>query len=374
MRTGILLLLLLTTVGCSKFDLRENFPWKTSSDEPQIPGRITALWSHTILEQPGRRGIRGFGGRLMFHDREGGSPVVVDGDIVVYAFDDTDGPKSHPEKKFVFTSSDLPSHHSESRLGHSYSLWLPWDEVGGPPRKVSLVVRFTPAGSGTIMSESAQVLLPGIDPEVKAEIQQAAAKFRDQQKQKQLQAAAASAGNVAPIPTGDNSIPQTGVSQASASFTTDNFVKSTQRTATISQQPNGLDVITLDTSPNLGLLLKNAPTQPQPNQSQQFPLQPPPQQPTTIPPATLNAPPYTLEKISPIKASLAERAAARRPTRFARSQHRAQALGAPLTAPGRASPQLDPATQPSPQTGSPSLQQNAPLNPASGSSSSTIAN
>jgi hypothetical protein len=329
--------LLVATVGCSKFDLRGNIPWKTTSREPQIPGRITALWTHTILEQPGKRGIRGFGGRLMFHDREGEAPVIVDGDLVVYAFDDTDGPTSHPEKKFVFTPADLPSHHSESRLGHSYSLWLPWDEIGGPPRKISLVVRFTPQGAGTVMSESAHVMLPGIDPEVKLEIQQAAARFRE--KQNELKATAAAAA-VSPIPTDAE---QSGISQASGTFDT------VQRNAHVLRQPNGLDVITLDASPNLGQLIQSYPPQsqetaPRTNAAPSLP-------PNTAPSQTAVPAP-----VPPIKASLAERAAARRPTRFAQSRHRARALGGPLTAPGRedqtlapSAPPSDPSAQLSPQ-------------------------
>lgn len=322
----VLPLLLVATVGCSKFDLRGNIPWKTTSHEPKIPGRITALWTHTILEQPGKRGIRGFGGRLMFHDREGEAPVIVEGDLVVYAFDDTDGPTSHPEKKFVFTPADLPSHHSESRLGHSYSLWLPWDEIGGPPRKISLVVRFTPQGAGTVMSESAHVLLPGIDPEVKQEIQQAAARFRE--KQKELKAAAA----VSPIPTDAD---QSGISQASGTL------DPAQRNARVIRQPNGLDVITLDASPNLGQLIQSYPPQSQETAPRTNAV------PTLPPNAALPGQTTAPGSVPPIKASLAERAAARRPTRFAQSRHRARALGGPLTAPGREDPIPAPSAPPS---------------------------
>lgn len=369
----VCLFLLLATVGCSKFDLRENIPWKPSSDEPRIPGRITALWTHTILEQPGRRGIRGFGGRMMFHDREGEKPVIVEGDLVVYAFDDTDGPMSHPEKKFVFTSTDLSSHHSVSRLGHSYSFWLPWDEVGGPPRKISLVVRFSPKGAGSVMSESTHVMLPGIDPAIKQEIQEAAARFRERQKQEKA-IADASAQSVAPIATTPMSTTaeQSGVSQVSGR------VDETQGRARVVQQTNGLDVITIDASPNLGTMMQNAPVQNSAVQQNPFeetpaqvPVSPPP---SAVSPGTGAPAGATTNQTSAVKGSLSERAAARRPTRFLRTLRPARVATDPLTAPDRGDQSPGQSGEPSDLTGKLSPRQISPQNQAAALSDSTTRN
>ena len=129
------------------------------------PSHLTALWTHTVLNQPGKKGIRGFGGRLMFQGKDPNKPVVVDGTLTIYAFDETVRASTVPDRKFVFTPEQFAKHHSVSKLGHSYSVWLPWDEVGGPPRRINLVARFEPAGGAMILSENALQFLPGMVPD-----------------------------------------------------------------------------------------------------------------------------------------------------------------------------------------------------------------
>ena len=61
------------------------------------------------------------------------------GTLVVYAFDETnrDANNARPDRKYVFTPEQLPLHYSKSKVGHSYSVWLPWDEVGGDAERKS---------------------------------------------------------------------------------------------------------------------------------------------------------------------------------------------------------------------------------------------
>ena len=65
-------------------------------------------------------------------------------------------------RKYVFTADQLPDHYSKSALGHSYSVWLPWDEVGGPQRQIGLVARFEGRKGGVVMSDMSRQTLPGI--------------------------------------------------------------------------------------------------------------------------------------------------------------------------------------------------------------------
>jgi len=121
-----------------------------------------------VFHQPGQRGVRGFGGRVMFYAEEGHKPIVVDGTFVVLAFDDTETKGApvppemrSPEKKYVILPDQLPNHYSKSDLGHSYSFWLPWDEVGGPERRICLVARFEPRKGRPIVSHPSHHVLPG---------------------------------------------------------------------------------------------------------------------------------------------------------------------------------------------------------------------
>jgi len=151
--------------GCSTWDLKKASFWPLGGDKPGTPDKIVAIWTDTVLYKSNQTPGRGFGGRLMFYQGKNEQPIKVDGSIVVYAFDETNRApgNSRPDRKYVFTPDQIPSHYSKSKIGHSYSLWLPWDEVGGPQKEITLVVRFEPKGeAGVVMGEPSRQLLPGM--------------------------------------------------------------------------------------------------------------------------------------------------------------------------------------------------------------------
>lgn len=131
---------------------------------PEVPTRIVSTWTDTVLQRSDKAPQRGFGGRLVFFTRESEEPVRVDGRLVVYAFDETDRAphETHPTRKYVFPREEFARHESESQLGPSYSVWLPWDEVGGNMKQISLIARFEPDGGNYVMGEQTKHLLPGL--------------------------------------------------------------------------------------------------------------------------------------------------------------------------------------------------------------------
>jgi len=130
---------------------------------PEIPVRMVSSWTDTVLNKTDRKPQRGFGGRLTFFGQDHETPVRIDGQLVVYAFEETEGqPRStQPTRRFIFPREQFVRHESESTLGPSYSVWLPWDEVGGERKNISLIARFEPAGGPLIMGEQTRHLLPG---------------------------------------------------------------------------------------------------------------------------------------------------------------------------------------------------------------------
>jgi hypothetical protein len=154
-------LLLGVVAGCASFDLPEKITLPKADDKVRTPMSMTALWTDTVLVE---RGVVGFGGRIMFYGNDQDEPIVVDGELTVFAYDDTGDMKQNsvPAKKYVFRAEDFSKHYSKSSLGHSYSFWVPWDRVGGPQRQVSLIARFKSAKGGVIMSEMTRHLLPGV--------------------------------------------------------------------------------------------------------------------------------------------------------------------------------------------------------------------
>lgn len=178
---GLLLVALATATlsGCSagkpkkprtaSWDPRVALGWKEAPPpEPKIPARLVTTWTETTLNAPGQTPKRGFGGRLLFFDQESTEPVPVEGQLVVYAFDETSRPshETQPTRRFIFPAEQFARHQSSSSLGASYSVWLPWDEAGGPLRKISLIARFEPVGGAIIVGEQTRHLLPGAAPTI----------------------------------------------------------------------------------------------------------------------------------------------------------------------------------------------------------------
>jgi hypothetical protein len=174
----IVAMLLLSLAGCATmkvpgaeylnaskeyFDLSKNIPWGAGDHQPGKPSRVVAAWADTVMYTSGKPPIRGFGGRLMFYSAKGEKPVKVEGDLVIYAFDEIgrDPRRVAPDKKYVIPFDQLAKHYSKGELGHSYSVWLPWDEAGGTQREISLIIRFIPKNGSVLVGEQTRHILPG---------------------------------------------------------------------------------------------------------------------------------------------------------------------------------------------------------------------
>jgi hypothetical protein len=130
--------------------------------EFQTPRQMVPVWSDTVLHQSGEPATRGVGGRIMFYGIDKHKAVRPQGTLVVYAWDDSQGMQERsPDRKFVFPAEDLQRHYSQSRLGHSYSFWLPWDAAGGQLTHLTLITRFVSTDGAELTSAPAHVVLPG---------------------------------------------------------------------------------------------------------------------------------------------------------------------------------------------------------------------
>jgi hypothetical protein len=160
-------LLLVMLPGCAEFNVRDKMPaWMGKTGEFRRPMRVVAIWTDTVLNTPGQPSIRGFGARLMFYEDKKEKPIKVSGTLTVYAFDEAGRAKTdaRPDRKYVFNADQLEKRYSKSELGHSYSVWIPWDPVGGEAKEISLIVRFVPVEGGVVISEQVKQFLPGVKP------------------------------------------------------------------------------------------------------------------------------------------------------------------------------------------------------------------
>ena len=158
----------LLVTGCAKFDLRKNIPWgEGKNGSIEQPMRVEAAWVDTVLTKPDKAPMRGFGGRLYFFGPNNNQESVkVDGTLVVYAFNETNRDPTNvvPDRKIVYPAKEFERLYTNTKLGHSYSIWVPWDEAGGAPAHISLIARFIPNKGSVITSEQVRLLLPGIAP------------------------------------------------------------------------------------------------------------------------------------------------------------------------------------------------------------------
>lgn len=149
------------TAGCSSPNWSRSIPWLSKTE---TPATVADRWTERVLHQRNGGTTRGFLGRVMFYPAtEKSSPTKVDGDLIVYAFDEQGRkPTDHrPDRKFVFTAEQLANHYHESKLGPSYDIWLPWDPVGGPRKRITLIVRFQPVEGGLVIGQPSTQILSG---------------------------------------------------------------------------------------------------------------------------------------------------------------------------------------------------------------------
>ncbi|MCM2374410.1 hypothetical protein [Aporhodopirellula aestuarii] len=258
-----------TLSGCSTFQkkddsvvspkppksLAERMPWaKSKSDQPEPypnPVKLASTWTPDTLTQAGRVPTRGFGARMFFYD-EKSRAVPVDGTLVVLGFDENaknpDG--SQAVKRFEFTPEQFTRHFSQSDLGASYSVWIPWDAVGGKQTRVSLVASFVTKEGKPVQGSPTTVLLPGTKDSSAATLAQ---RYSPEFRQWQL----ANAGNTPPtsglmtttihrsapvsrqtmdVPSMQGNTPQWNIAAANSSSTFDVAMKPSATDANASSQ------------------------------------------------------------------------------------------------------------------------------------------
>lgn len=133
--------------------------------EPSQPVSMVVTWKGSVYETVGAK-ARGFGGRIFFYD-EANNAVSADGELTVYGFDDSNKKSgdSSPDKKFVFRASEFQTHKSENGLGVSYSIWVPWEKIGGYRKTISLIPIFKTADGRILECGQSVNVLHGKNPE-----------------------------------------------------------------------------------------------------------------------------------------------------------------------------------------------------------------
>ncbi len=161
-----------TTDSKSDSSFLDRMPWSKKDQTPDPypnPVKVATTWTADTLVQTGRTPTRGFGGRVYFYD-EKSRPVPVDGTLIVHGFDDSAGDAKEGVKRFEFTPEQFTRHFSQSDLGASYSIWIPWDAIGGQQKRISLVTSFKTKEGKLVQGVPATMVLPGVSDQTPEEL------------------------------------------------------------------------------------------------------------------------------------------------------------------------------------------------------------
>jgi hypothetical protein len=158
-----LLLLLLAVPGCASIPFFGKTAKFERADAKNPAVEVLALWQ--AAEGPGPQGvpIRGFAGQVYFFTQNKPAPVLVDGKVRIYVFDDRGSTKeqARPIGEFDFAQDGWNARAHGSSLGPGYSVFIPYPRTDFHQATCSLRVRFSTANGPTIYSSPASVVLNG---------------------------------------------------------------------------------------------------------------------------------------------------------------------------------------------------------------------
>lgn len=165
----LLCLTMLSNSGCASLGKMPRMPWQEEEPEYKLPTKMVVTWKDAVRYNPNDPPTRGFGGRIHFYD-ESNKPVQVKGTLTVYGYDDSlhhELDSERPDRKYVFKPESMDGHYSLSKIGHSYSFWIPWDRAGGEQKDITLAPFFRSEIGQVLMSEQSKHVLPGTLPKEK---------------------------------------------------------------------------------------------------------------------------------------------------------------------------------------------------------------
>ncbi|MCA9048241.1 MAG: hypothetical protein KDA89_05905 [Planctomycetaceae bacterium] len=130
---------------------------------PKPVMKILSLWEPS--EGQGMDGMpsRGFAGQILFFTHGSATPIPVHGVVKIhqYANYDPDQPDPTPVHTFTFDDGAWNAHAADGTLGHSYNVFLPFQEEKPAHVVCALRVEITAPDGRMISSPFTEVTLPG---------------------------------------------------------------------------------------------------------------------------------------------------------------------------------------------------------------------
>jgi hypothetical protein len=165
----VLICLALCLTGCagtSLFHFSNDFP-KPSLKDPVT--RIVGLWQ-TAEGVAVNEASRGFSGQILFFANDEKLPVQVDGEVMIYVFDDQGSQEEQikPIRQWQYPATSWNALLGKGPLGATYNVFVPYTRPGFHQADCTLRVRYTPKQGPTIYSEMVHIVLPGAKKKTKS--------------------------------------------------------------------------------------------------------------------------------------------------------------------------------------------------------------
>ncbi|WP_397568135.1 hypothetical protein [Schlesneria sp. T3-172] len=148
--------------GCATFHIpfSKKIP-KASASDPVV--QILCLWQQAEGRDPDGYPCKGFSGQILFLSSKAATPVQCEGDVRIYLFDDLGTPEEQtkPLRQFDFDSGSWKIHLTETSLGPTYSVFVPYVRRGVKDANCALRVRLKPSYGQFVFSDLSNMPLNG---------------------------------------------------------------------------------------------------------------------------------------------------------------------------------------------------------------------
>ena len=155
-------MVLCSFVGCATFHIpfEKKIPKATAAD-PVV--QVLCLWQQAEGRDPEGYPCKGFSGQILFLSNKAATPVQCEGDVRIYLFDDQGDAEAQakPLRQFDFDSGSWSIHLTETSLGPTYSVFVPYVRKGVKDANCALRIRLKPKNGPVVFSDLSNMPLNG---------------------------------------------------------------------------------------------------------------------------------------------------------------------------------------------------------------------
>lgn len=135
---------------------------------PQNPAvKCLCVWQTADGFDSEGKSCRGVAGQVFFFNRDNAVPVMVNGDVHVFVFDDlgTEADQSKPLSQFDIDRQTWNTQLTRTQFGPAYRLFVPYTRPGRNQAELAVRLRMTPDSGPVVYSDLSTINLAGHKPE-----------------------------------------------------------------------------------------------------------------------------------------------------------------------------------------------------------------